>query len=155
MTEQGIRLGEILVGRGLVSEADLDVALKRQEVAGGRLATNLVALGLLAPSDLAILLRHQREVVAAVPGAERALAKFEAGFGADHPSTLRARYNLSRLLFLAGRLGEALRLAQDALIDLRRNLGRDHPWTKEAAAMVADAFTARAKAAAPATVTLD
>jgi hypothetical protein len=45
-------LGGLLVGRGLVTLADVDAALERQRVEGGRLGDNLVALGLLTAEQL-------------------------------------------------------------------------------------------------------
>src|SRR5271166_472898 len=47
-----MNLGELLVGRGLVTRADIDAALERQLVEGGRLGENLIALGLLTPDQL-------------------------------------------------------------------------------------------------------
>jgi hypothetical protein len=43
-------LGGLLVGRGLVTLDDIDVALERQRAEGGRLGDNLIALGLLTAS---------------------------------------------------------------------------------------------------------
>src|SRR5438105_7463033 len=45
-------LGDILVGRGLVSAADIEAALARQLTAGGRLGDNLIAMGLLTAEQL-------------------------------------------------------------------------------------------------------
>ncbi len=45
-------IGDMLVARGLVSQADVAAALDRQRVAGGRLGDILVALGKLKPADL-------------------------------------------------------------------------------------------------------
>ena len=47
-----MNLGELLVGRGLVTGADIDGALERQLVEGGRLGENLIALGLLTADQL-------------------------------------------------------------------------------------------------------
>ncbi len=46
------RLGDVLVGRGLVSPADIEAALQRQLVEGGRLGDNLVAMGLLTADQV-------------------------------------------------------------------------------------------------------
>ena len=46
------RLGDILVGRGLVGPADIEAALQRQLTEGGRLGDNLVAMGLLTSEEL-------------------------------------------------------------------------------------------------------
>src|SRR5882724_719373 len=45
-------LGGLLVGRGLVTLSDLNGALERQRVEGGRLGENLIALGLLTAEQL-------------------------------------------------------------------------------------------------------
>ncbi len=151
MTEHSL-LGEILVGRGLVSAADLDIALRHQQIAGGRLGANLIALGLLTSDQLAEVLRYQREIAGAVSGCERSLAKLVAGLGPNHPNSLRARINLARLLLLAGRTVEALNMGQIALGTLGTMLGAGHEWTREAAAIVGDALGAQQRAAAPPSV---
>ncbi len=48
-----MRLGEILVGGGYVTVADVEVAVRRQRIEGGRLGENLVALGRLSADQLA------------------------------------------------------------------------------------------------------
>jgi hypothetical protein len=45
-------LGGLLVGRGLVTLSDLNEALERQRVEGGRLGENLIALGFLTTEQL-------------------------------------------------------------------------------------------------------
>jgi len=45
-------LGGLLVGRGLITRADLDAALERQRAEGGRLGDNLIVLGLLTADEL-------------------------------------------------------------------------------------------------------
>ena len=47
-----MHLGDILVGRGLVGAADIEAALARQSVEGGRLGDNLIAMGLLSAEQL-------------------------------------------------------------------------------------------------------
>jgi hypothetical protein len=51
-----MRLGEILVGSGLVREADIEAAKARQLTYGGRLGENLVALGCLTARELATVM---------------------------------------------------------------------------------------------------
>lgn len=60
-----MRLGEILLGEGLVSEADLTAALRTQSALGGRLGTNLIELGFVDPDDVANALAVQKGVPAA------------------------------------------------------------------------------------------
>ena len=47
-----MRLGDVLLMRGMVRETDLDIALERQRERGGRLGENLIALGALSPEQL-------------------------------------------------------------------------------------------------------
>src|SRR5438094_781277 len=47
-----MHLGDILVGRGLVGAADIEAALARQSVEGGRLGDNLIAMELLSAEQL-------------------------------------------------------------------------------------------------------
>ncbi len=47
-----MRMGDILLARGLVSAAGIDRAVARQRSEGGRLGDNLIALGLLTPEQL-------------------------------------------------------------------------------------------------------
>jgi predicted ATPase with chaperone activity len=48
-----MQLGDILVGRGLVSAADVEAALARQLTEGGRLGDNLIAMGHITADQLA------------------------------------------------------------------------------------------------------
>jgi hypothetical protein len=50
-------LSEILVGRKLVTVADVAAAIERQHTEGGRLGENLIALGRLSAEDLAAAVR--------------------------------------------------------------------------------------------------
>ena len=47
-----MRLGEILVEQGLLSAAEIEAGLRRQQANGGRLAENLIALGLATAEQL-------------------------------------------------------------------------------------------------------
>ncbi|NIQ94215.1 MAG: general secretion pathway protein GspE [Desulfuromonadales bacterium] len=48
-----IKLGEFLVREGLVTEDDLEEALKYQVIYGGKLGTNLIEMGLVEEGDIA------------------------------------------------------------------------------------------------------
>jgi predicted ATPase with chaperone activity len=48
-----MRLTEILVGQRLLAVADIDAALERQRLEGGRLGENLIALGMITAEQLA------------------------------------------------------------------------------------------------------
>ena len=47
-----MRLGEILLARSLVSAADIEEAMRRQKVKGGRLGDNLISLGVITQEQL-------------------------------------------------------------------------------------------------------
>lgn len=134
-----MRLGELLVGRGLLCVEDIEQALRRQRIEGGRLGANLIALGLLTPDQLRILLQDQRDLDAALPLCRRTLARLEAMLGANHPNTSRARCNLARLLVAGGQPDEALPLAEAALVAQRAALGPKHPWTLDSGHVAAEA----------------
>jgi len=59
-----MQLGDILVGRGLVSAADIEAALTRQLTEGGRLGDNLIAMGRITAEQLAEVMN----TAPAVPG---------------------------------------------------------------------------------------
>jgi hypothetical protein len=69
-----VKLGEMLVGRGLVTPQELEDALLAQRQLGGRLGSNLVELGFVTEEQLAACLSEQlglpfgrAEAVAALP----------------------------------------------------------------------------------------
>ena len=64
-----LRLGELLVGEGLITRAQLDSALTAQQIFGGRLGTNLVEHGFVNEVDLARLLAKQLDVPMVDPNA--------------------------------------------------------------------------------------
>ena len=59
-------LGGLLVGRGLVTRADIDAALERQRLEGGRLGDNLIALGLLTAEQLLSVIHSAPPVPTAI-----------------------------------------------------------------------------------------
>jgi len=94
-----MRLGELLLGEGLVTTEGLEEALESQVIHGGRLGTNLVELGLLQEKDLARLLGKQHNCAFAagemVPD-PKALALVDANF-ADDKDVLPMRVDATRL----------------------------------------------------------
>ena len=58
MTAKPLRLGDLLLMRGLVAVKDLEAALERQRQQGGPLGESVVALGLLSPEQLQAVLRE-------------------------------------------------------------------------------------------------
>jgi hypothetical protein len=72
-----MRLGELLVGQGLLAPEDLEAALQRQkEQGGGRLGTHLVAMGLITVDKLLVALRASKR---SMPRSGCAHARCSAG----------------------------------------------------------------------------
>jgi len=134
-----MRLGDLLIGQGLVTSDIVDEALKRQRLEGGRLGNHLVAMGALTVDQLLIALRGQREVGATLDMCARTLQRWQGMHGPNHPNTHRARYSYARALLAAGRSGEAVKHAEAALAGHRATVGEHHAWTDEALQLVADA----------------
>jgi hypothetical protein len=133
-----MKLGEILIAQGLVSRADVDTALERQSTEGGRLGSILVAMRVLTVSQLLATLHNQRQIDSALDLCARTLNNWESTYGASHPSTNRARYNLARALLVAGRAGDALPYAEAAYAGHRDGLGHHHNWTLESGALLTE-----------------
>lgn len=134
-----MRLGDLLIGQGLVTSQDVDAALQNQRRQGGRLGTHLVAMGMLTIDQLVTALRGQQEVGATVTMCARTFQRSQMMYGTDHPKTQRARYSYARALLAAGRGPEALKYAETALASIRKALGENHAWTDDALQLVADA----------------
>lgn len=60
-----IRLGDLLVREGVITEAQLEQALRNQQIFSGRLGTNLVELGFVSETQLATVLSKQLQLPAA------------------------------------------------------------------------------------------
>lgn len=134
-----MRLGDLLLGQGLVSADDIETALQRQKQQGGRLGTHLVAMGAITIDKLLNALRGQQEVDATLSMSARMLQRWHALNGPEHPNTLRARYSYARALLAAGRGADSLKQAEAALASIRRVVGENHAWTDDALQLVADA----------------
>jgi hypothetical protein len=76
---------------------------------------------------------------------ERSRKIFETSFGLDYPATARRQTNCARVMLRLGLAREALTLAQGALERLQADGRPRHPWTIEAAFVVADALEALGK----------
>ncbi|MGA8399338.1 MAG: hypothetical protein WB697_05585 [Stellaceae bacterium] len=92
-----MRLGELLVGWGLVTPADIAAALQRQTEQGGRLGENLVELGILTHEQLA-------SVINATPATPTDIA--------DTGILPRNLLNLTLKLMYTESLGTAVELSQ-------------------------------------------
>jgi hypothetical protein len=134
-----MRLGELLIGQGLVTAEDVDEALQRQRLEGGRVGNHLVAMGVITVDKLLMALRGQKEVDATLDMCARTLQRWQGVHGPDHPNTHRARYSYARALLAAGRAGEAVKHAEAALAGHRRTVGEHHVWTDDSLQLVADA----------------
>src|SRR5215469_16772846 len=98
-----MRLGELLVGQGLITQEDVEAALERQREQGGRLGTHLVAIGAITIEQLVTALRGLQEVGATLTMCARTLQRWQTVHGPNHPNTVRARYSYARALLAAGR----------------------------------------------------
>src|SRR5215469_10769081 len=96
-----MRLGELLVGWGLVTPAQIDVALDRQNMYGGRLGENLIALGLLTPEQLA-------SVINSTPAAPASAA--DTGVLSRNLLNLMLKLMFIESLGTAGELSERMKL---------------------------------------------
>jgi hypothetical protein len=141
-------LGELLVAQGLVSSDDIEAAVSRQNVFGGRISENLIALKVITKGTLDAALRKQYELARAILAAEDLLRRTERNNGGDHPLTNRHRSRLATALIAGGRFREALGLAQTALTGLESSLGSEHFWCRDAARAVGDALAALGRASA-------
>jgi hypothetical protein len=140
-----MRLGEIVVGRGLAAQEDIDEALERQRVEGGRLGNHLVALGVLTVGQLLGILREQKDIEAMIELCEYAVAERTEKFGEAHESTSRARCRLARAYLQGGRPADALAQAKIAAHQYRAASGDDHATTQDAEDLVAEARQALAE----------
>jgi hypothetical protein len=138
-----MRLGEMLIIQGLATQAGIDAALARQKRLGGRIGTHLIALGVLTIDELLNALSSQQASGAVVDLCLPAMEGLESEYGADHPNSFRAHYNLARALLAVGKAADALPHAEAALAGHRHSLGGDHPSTREAAQLVIDVQRAR------------
>jgi tetratricopeptide (TPR) repeat protein len=126
-----------LVGARPLHERALAIREKLRGLASMETAQSL--------SNLANLLRDQGDLEGARTYYERALATLKT-IGPKHPSTNRARRNFARLLLAAGSPADALVLAETALAGDENLLGINHRWTRESAAITADALAALGRA---------
>ncbi|HVH81335.1 MAG TPA: tetratricopeptide repeat protein [Stellaceae bacterium] len=140
-----MRLGELLVGQGLVTPEQIAAAVQRQQREGGRLGMHLVAMGALTVDKLLIALRSQKSTASTLSICEQTLKSWQVLHGAFHPKTHRARYSYARALLAAGRPEEALKEAEAALAGHRKTVGEHHAWTDDALQLVADTRHAAAK----------
>ena len=137
-----MRLGEMLVAQGYVTQEQVDAALERQRREGGRLGANLVAQGVLTVEVLLATVKNQQEAEGATHIIRRTFESWKTIYGANHPHTNRARYNLASACLAAGNtaeaaeLTEAAELADAAFAAHRLALGASRERTPEAADLV-------------------
>lgn len=142
-------LGELLVSQGLATTADVKTALAVQELHGGRVGEHLIAMGAITREDLETALRRQYELAMVVLAREDLLSRAEKRHGADDPRTHRQRCQLARALTAAGRLGEAVEMAQRAYEGHLSALGNEHYWSIDSEQTLTEAVAAVKAAASP------
>jgi hypothetical protein len=96
-----VKLGEILVNRGLVTSEQIEDALFAQRQFGGRLGTNLIEAGAITDEDLARCLSEQLNVPYVRPQALGAIPKEVI---AKLPRKLAEKYRIVPLRFSPGEL---------------------------------------------------
>jgi hypothetical protein len=100
-----LKLGEILVARGLLTPDQIEDALFSQRQYGGRLGTNLIELGYITDDDLARCLSEQLNVPFARP---QALAAIASDVIAKLPRKVAEKYRIVPLKVQAGELHVAM-----------------------------------------------
>src|SRR5260221_321140 len=98
-----MRLGEILLRRGLVTDADIEAALALQRTEGGRLGDNLIALGRLTAEQLTA-------VINAAPALPSDLA--ETGIPSRNLLNLLLKFMMFEACETILDLGERMKLQQ-------------------------------------------
>lgn len=101
-----IKLGELLVQEGLVSQEDLDEALRYQVIYGGKLGTNLIEMGLIEEGEITRILSKKLGIPFAPP--ER-LLKIPQDIIAVTPREIAEKY----MVVPIAREGKKLFLAMD------------------------------------------
>jgi hypothetical protein len=117
------RLGDLLLAAGLLTNEQLEQALRAQVVWGGRLGTNLIELGCLDLDSLATALGKQH---ALPPALGRHFERADAALQRDFPAELAAKYSVVPLL----RFGDPPRIAVVSI----------DPLTVDARDEIAEAF---------------
>src|SRR2546421_1717992 len=100
-----LRIGDMLVGRGLITQEQLDDALFAQRQFGGRVGTNLIELGYISDDELAACLSEQL----GVPYVKaQALGAVPREVIARLPKPMAEKYRAVPLRYQAGELHLAL-----------------------------------------------
>ncbi len=76
-----LRLGEILINEGIITQEQLDKAIKAQQKQGGRIGENLIKLGLVTEQDIVVALGKQLSIPYVTAGSE--LLKSSGDIGLD------------------------------------------------------------------------
>jgi hypothetical protein len=105
-----MRIGELLVTAGAITEQQLDEALRAQVMWGGRLGTNLVELGYLTLDDLSRALGRQHDLPAAL---DSHLARADRELQQKLPIELAVKYACVPLV----RAGKRIVIASIAPLD--------------------------------------
>lgn len=89
--------------------------------------------------SLANLLRDRGRFPEAEPLYREAIANLVAAAGIEHANVGTMKRDFAAMLLATGSFEEASKQASDALFVHEKRFGPDHPWTREAARIVADA----------------
>ena len=136
-----MRLGEMLMAAGLISERELDAARAHQRATGGRIGSTLIELGLLEADDVARALARQHGVPAAL---SRHLRERDRGVASHLPAETARELNALPVALSRGAEGPNLvvcfRDPDPDLIGIRAGLDdsrtRPAPFRIEASGLI-------------------
>lgn len=104
-----MRLGELLILRGIAGPSDIVLALERQQTMGGRLGDHIVALGVISAEEIARLLNE-------TPAIPRTIA--ETGVTRGNLMNLFLKFMLVNACELISDLSERMKLQQTVVQEL-------------------------------------
>jgi hypothetical protein len=130
-TSKGSQEGKLDEARRLL-ERTLDIRVEKLEMLHPSTAHSR--------DNLAEALRRLTEFNAAEPLFAQALTDFEARLGPVHPNTNRVRSSVAHLCIHQGNITQGIALTQVALSGHEVWLGKNHRWTRDAAAVMAVAL---------------
>lgn len=133
LAEPGDRLGELLVGAGLVAEEGVTVALdqQRQQERPTRLGEQLVKDGQVAPEDVALALRTQKAAAARQGAAPVATAKVVEAVKVDADRLDRILDTIGELVIAQSMVSQSEELRQLNSVNLQGRLGQLDKITRE------------------------
>jgi predicted ATPase with chaperone activity len=109
-------IGERLLNEGLITEQDLDNALKRQRAEGGRLGHNLVELGSISEAELSLFLKKHPAIPASIA---------ETGLSASFVSDLIMKHINSLGEFRISEIADKVKLPVSLVDKIVESLKKD------------------------------